>query len=74
MTKSNIKKYKNKPVVIEALEWTDDNDDEIDEFIQPFGIPSGAIENGDYLVKSDGGYMSIWEKEKFRDEFEEITD
>lgn len=75
MTKSNIKKYKKKPVEIEALEWTGDNRDEVDIFVGNgiwYYCPE-AIE-GRVMVKTEDSHISMWDKEKLDREFEEITD
>lgn len=36
-----MKKYRQKPVIIEAIQWTGDNADEIQSFIGDFGYVKG---------------------------------
>lgn len=79
MTKSNIKKYKKKPVVIEALEWTGENFEEVKEFCKEvFGekdnINPNNIPKGSYITIDEDGYVGICGPTMFKATYEEITD
>jgi hypothetical protein len=60
------KKYRKKPVTIEAIQWTGRNFDEICNFIQQFhghkvaheGAEALAIRSGDFYIKTLEGTMT----------------
>ena len=83
-----IKKYKKKPVIIEAVQWTGENHKEIDEFITMAnrtkigstkisintleGIMTADI--GDYIIKGVQGEFYPCKPDIFEQTYEEVND
>lgn len=81
-----IKKYKKKPVTIEAIQWTGKNLSEIDNFM------GGTVENkgatlviytlegdmeasiGDYIIKGVNGEFYPCKPDIFAKTYEEVTE
>ena len=80
------KKYRKKPVVIEAIQWTSDNLSEIDKFTQGkvknhesvLIIPTleGDMEAsiGDYIIKGVNGEFYPCKPDIFDKTYEEVTE
>lgn len=75
-------KYQKKKAFVNAIKWTGDNFDEVDEFlsdrcylysnclfVNAFQKGNIAVNRGDYiLLNSDK--ISVWTKERFEEEYE----
>ena len=78
-----IKKYKTKPVVIEAVKWTGSNIKEVKEFV---GKNLGAVlviktlegdmraDKGDYIIKGLRGEFYPCKPDVFEKKYEEVED
>ena len=84
---SNVKKYRIKPVEIEAVQWDGNNIDTIREFVGSKGfchitndnslvIPTMIgdyhVKLGEYIIKSDAGEFLQCDPSIFEDTYEEI--
>lgn len=85
-----MKKYRRKPVVIEAVQFTDENKDQVFNWISCtvnpiffYGKPAIKILTpegsqmariGDYIIKDDRGYFYPCEREWFEETYEEMRD
>lgn len=81
-----IKKYRKKPVIIEAIQWTGENLSEIDKFMQAkvkkralvLIIPTleGKMHAllGDYIIKGVNGEFYPCKPDIFDKTYEEITE
>lgn len=85
--KSNmIKKYKKKPVIIEAIQWTGENLSEIDKFTQAKVKNHGLVliiptlegdmyaSLGDYIIKGVNGEFYPCKPGIFAKTYEEVTE
>lgn len=85
--KSNmIKKYKKKPVIIEAVQWTGENLSEIDKFTQAKVKNHGLVliiptlegdmyaSLGDYIIKGVNGEFYPCKPGIFAKTYEEVTE
>lgn len=85
--KSNmIKKYKKKPVIIEAIQWTGENLSEIDKFTQAKVKNHGLVliiptlegdmyaSLGDYIIKGVNGEFYPCKPSIFAKTYEEVTE
>ena len=83
-----MSKYRKKPVVVEAVQWTGENVDEIAEFMKDakedyalsaesrriyFGGLMFALA-GDYIIKDEKGEFYPCEPEIFHKTYEEVYD
>ena len=81
-----IKKYRKKPVIIEAIQWTGKNLSEIDDFIGETVENKGTtlvihtLEGdmeasiGDYIIKGVNGEFYPCKPNIFAKTYEEVTD
>lgn len=81
-----IKKYKKKPVIIEAIQWTGENLSEIDKFTQAKVKNHGLVliiptlegdmyaSLGDYIIKGVNGEFYPCKPGIFAKTYEEVTE
>ena len=82
-----IKKYKTKPVVIEAVKWTGSNVDEVREFMsdKKWMLNIGGLfiktlegdmraDEGDYIIKGLRGEFYPCKPDVFEKKYEEVED
>lgn len=81
-----VKKYVKKPIPVEAIQWTGDNFDELENFAGPnVWVDDGYLfvmtlegafksknKTGDYLIKGVRGEFYICEKGIFEETYEEF--
>lgn len=83
-----IKKYKKKPVTIEALQWTGENLNEVRDFVGEYlmfnyesGIPQVYLKTlegnmhasaGDYIIKGIYGEFYACKPDVFTETYEEV--
>ena len=79
-------KYRRKPVVIDAIQWTGDNYPEVFEFTEGYAYPTKShsdtlaltlysdvkVEKGSYIVRIAQGAYSIWEEDFFNKMYEKV--
>jgi hypothetical protein len=63
-----IIKWKKKPVVIEAVEWTGSNVQEMEEF--GIFVSLDSLEVGSYIVKEANGKAQVYPREVFHATYE----
>lgn len=82
------KKYRKKPVVIEAVQWTGDNIDELfklEDFKLNYTLVNGILgvyslegvmwaSVGDYIIKGIKGEFYPCKPDIFKETYEEVTD
>ena len=83
-----MSKYRKKPVVVEAMQWTGENVDEIAEFMkdakEDYGLSKGSRRiyfeglifawAGDYIIKDEKGKFYPCKPDIFHKTYEEVTD
>ena len=81
-----IKKYKKKPVIIEAIQWTGENLSEIDKFTQAKVKNHGSVliiptlegdmyaSLGNYIIKGVNGEFYPCKPDVFAKTYEEVTE
>ena len=81
-----MSKYRKKPVVVEAVQWTGENVEEIEEFMKDAKEDYGLSEEsrriyfgglmfamaGDYIIKDEKGEFYPCEPEIFHKTYEEV--
>jgi len=78
-----IKKYRKKPVVIDAIRWTGDNVQEIDQFVKQYWWNDGQLvlptlegehvaTVGDYIIKGVKGEFYPCKPDIFEATYEEV--
>lgn len=60
--------YKLKPVVVEVVQWTGDNEKELNDF-GVYGL-FDALPVGTHFVKDKEGKYTVYDKEVFNENFE----
>jgi len=83
-----VKKYVKKPIPVEAIQWTGDNFDELEDFAgNNIWVDEGHLfvmtlegafksknKTGDYLIKGIRGEFYICEKDIFEETYEEVKE
>jgi len=80
-----VKKYKKKPIVVEAIQWLGNNQHEVLKFIENkgwFSLASGIIiktptgqlvaDTSDYIIKGTQGEFYPCKPHIFKDLYEEV--
>lgn len=70
-----IRRYINKPIAIEAVQYDGNNIDEVQDFChEKIDEMCSALEVGDYIVKDERGCFSTYEKHLFQRKYEELDE
>lgn len=70
-----IKKYVNRPMTIEAIQYDGKNIDEVQNFChEKIDEMCSVLEVGDYVVKDGHGCFSTCEKNLFQKKYEELDE
>ena len=79
-------KYRKKPVVIDAIQWTGDNYPEVFEFTEGYAYPTKAysdtlaltlysdvkVKKGDYIIRIASGAYSLCKEAEFNKTYEPV--
>jgi hypothetical protein len=58
-------KYIKKPVVVDAIEWTGDNQKELEEFGVKLKSPETILNGGEFIVREGNGSLTIYSRSAF---------